>query len=794
MRTRLLILAAMFGSAACLVAQAQSPTITGLANNATTFISSNVIAPGEEVNILGTNLGDVASVGCGTATGFTTTCGGVSVTVAGKAAGVRNEGASQVVIQVPVDAPLGGGQLVLTRATGGQNLVSQPFNVNVVAYTPELYISAGNPANVTFAQCFNTSNVQISATNPAAPGSTVRCLGNGFGVTNPVAPTGTITPTPLPAVVAPVTVTVGGQNATGISATLAPSSYPVGEDQVVFTVPLHLFAGYQPLVVSVGGFETVVPYELPIAVAGPNVSSVVNGASYITPGLPNAGIAQGAIFVVFGSGIGPANLTFAARAFQSATLSNTSVSVTVAGTTVNALMYYTSDGQLAALLPSNTPTGTGSFTVTYNGQDSNAAPITVVANNLGIFTIGSDGQGPGIVSYPDYSLVSAAKDAQCGGPNTYCGAANPGDTLILWATGLGPVNGSDASGAGLSQNMPDIPLTVWLGGVQAPVTYQGRSGCCIGEDQIVFTVPNNVPTGCAVPLLVQIDNQISNNTVMPVAIGSRNCTATNPALASVNVEQAVTAGPVAFANISLSKDPNSGGTGYQDDAQFQFAKILTYNPGSQPFFASYVDDQPLGTCIVFNNLQNNSINPPITGFANLDAGSSFTVMGPNGSVPVTGTPGQFNATLSAAGTFLVPGVYTIIGAGGADVGPFTATVTIPASPTLTSPLTNNFTVTRSNGMTVNWTGNGATGDVVIQVSGATDNTFTNGASAICRAPASAGTFTIPPYALLTLPGGNFGALNFVEVTPSVPFTAKGLNVGIFQTSGAPTGPSGFTIR
>jgi uncharacterized protein (TIGR03437 family) len=529
-------------------------------------------------------------------------------------------------------------------------------------------------------------------------------------------------------------------------------------------------------------------------ITSPSVTAVVNGASYITLGLPNAGIAQGAIFVVFGSDLGPANISFAPAPFQSTTLSNTSVSVKVGGTTVNALMYYTSAGQVAALLPSNTPTGTGAITVAYNGQTSSPVPIAVVANNLGIFTISSDGQGAGIVTYPDYSLVSASMGANCGGPNTTCGAANPGDTLILWATGLGPVSGNDASGAGLGQNMPNIPLTVWLGGVQAPVTYQGRSGCCIGEDQIVFKVPNNVPTGCAVPLLVQIGNEISNNTVMPVANGSRSCTPTNPALASVNVEQAVNAGPVTFSNIYLVKNQNSNGPGYQDNAQFQFAKILTYNPGSQPFFASYVDDQPLGTCIVFNNLQNSSNNPPVAGFANLDAGSSFTVTGPNGSVPVTGTPGKFSATLNAAGAFLVPGAYTITGKGGADVGPFTATATIPASPTLVSPLTNNFTVTRSSGMTVDWTGNGSTGNVSIQVAGATDNTYTNGANAVCTAPASAGTFTIPSYALLPLPAGNFGALDFQELTAEVPFTAPGLNVGILQTAGAITGPAGFTLK
>jgi uncharacterized protein (TIGR03437 family) len=788
MRTRPLILAAMAASAACLVAQAQTPTITGIANNATPGIVSNAIAPGELVDINGSNLGNAPSVGCGSPTGFTTACGGVSVTVAGKAAGVRNAGASQVIIEVPVDAPAGNGQLVVTRATGGQNLVSQPFAIDVVSYAPQLFPYVVNGV-VLAADCFNAANSQLSSANPAAPGDVVKCLGTGFGATNPVVPTGTIPPTPLPAVVGTVTVTLAGKNATVASATL--QGPVVGEDQVVFVVPQGTPGGNQQIVASVGGVNARA-YEFPVA--GPMISAVVNAASYITPGLPNAGIAQGAIFVVFGSGLGPANISFAPKAFQSTTLSNTSLAVTVGGTTVNALMYYTSAGQVAALLPSNTPTGTGTVTASYNGQPSSPAPITVVANNLGIFSIGSDGQGPGIVTYPDYSLVSAAKAAQCGGPNTTCGAANPGDTLILWATGLGPVSGNDASGAGLGQNMPNIPLTVWLGGVQAPVVYQGRSGCCIGEDQIVFTVPNNVPTGCAVPLLIQIGNQISNNTVMPVANGSRNCTLNNPALASVNVEQAVTAGPVAFADISLSKDPNSGGTGYQDDAHFQFAKALTYTPGSQPFFDSYVDDQPLGTCIVFNNLDNNSINPPFGSLGNLDAGSSFTVTGPNGSVPVTGTPGRFNATLSAAGAFLVPGAYTITGTGGADVGPFTATATIPAFPTLVSPLATNFTVTRSSGMTVNWSGNGSTGNVLIQVSGATDNTFATGANAVCMAPASAGTFTVPPYALLTLPAGNFGALSFQQLTAAVPFTASGLNVGIFQASSAPSGPSGFTIR
>jgi uncharacterized protein (TIGR03437 family) len=532
----------------------------------------------------------------------------------------------------------------------------------------------------------------------------------------------------------------------------------------------------------------------------PTISSVVNAASNILPGLPNAGIAQGAIFLVYGTGLGPANIAIAQNAFQSTSLSDTSVAVTVNGTTVNALMYYTSVGQVSALLPSNTPTGTGTITVTYNGRTGDPAPITVVPNNVGIFTIGSNGQGPGIVTYADYSLVSPTKAANCGGPNTTCGAANPGDTLILWATGLGPVSGSDASGAGLGQNMPTIPLQLWLGGVQAPVVYQGRSGCCIGEDQIVFTVPNNVPTGCAVPLLIQIGNQISNAAIMPVAAsGSRSCTGINPAVATAaNAEQLVAAGPVNYGNIRVSRDPGPPTTPpsvtYADNAKFQFLKVLSLAGGTAPFVASYLDDQPLGTCNVYNSLNPVSHSGLQGVTAAADAGSSFTITGPNGSKVLAGTPGQFDATISAAGTFLSPGAYTLSGVGGTDIHAFTAPFNIPAVPVLTSPANLNLpSVTRSGGLTVTWTGGASDAYVQIQVQGPTDKTNTSGATTICNVAASAGTFTIPPYALLALPASSVGGFQFQQQTEAA-LTATGLDLGVIQTSNAATFIGGVTLR
>ncbi|HUK16092.1 MAG TPA: hypothetical protein VLW65_06735 [Bryobacteraceae bacterium] len=141
------------------------------------------------------------------------------------------------------------------------------------------------------------------------------------------------------------------------------------------------------------------------------------------------------------------------------------------------------------------------------------------------------------------------------------------------------------------------------------------------EDQIVFTVPNSVPVGCAVPLAIQIGNQISNTTVMPVANGSRTCTLVNAAGAAIGtqqIEQLVTAGPVTFTSAHLDHFADGNGT-FEDDAKFEFLKS--------------------------------------TGYV-LDAGSTYTVTGPKGSMtlPVNGAKAvAFNMT----GAFLVPGTFTI---------------------------------------------------------------------------------------------------------------------------------------
>jgi hypothetical protein len=295
--------------------------------------------------------------------------------------------------------------------------------------------------------------------------------------------------------------------------------------------------------------------------------------------------------------------------------------------------------------------------------------------------------------------------------------------------------------------------------------------------------------------VVQINGRISNTTLLPVANGSRTCTANNPA---VNAQQLSTTSSFTVGVPELDHLLNNTNSGFVDQAQFNFIQASGVPAVSQADLAVYLDDPPIGTCMTVVGLRtpSDAFFSSLT-LAPLDAGSTFTVTGPKGSMTVTANTGD-RPTLSAAGTFLVPGNYTITGSGGKDVGAFTANITIPVSPTLTSPTSpSGLTVMRSQGMPVSWNSNGTTGHVeLVLVSNFNANVQ---AKAVCEVPASAGSFTIPPYVLLALPPGNFTNFyfqpgDFGGPATTAAFTASGLNAGLAQTFVDDAGFGGFTLQ
>ena len=521
-------------------------------------------------------------------------------------------------------------------------------------------------------------------------------------------------------------------------------------------------------------------------------NGVVNAASFAGPGMPNSPIAQGAIFNVFGSGMGPATLVQSSGFPVPTSLAGTSMTVTVGSVTVKPLILYTSDAQIAAVLPSSTPVGTASLVVTYNGQSSAAALYSVVANSFGIFTLNSAGTGPGIIT--DASKKVNGIDTVV----TKTTAMNPGDVGIIWGTGLGPVTGDESAGA-LPGDMPLVPVQVYVGGQPASITYRGRSGCCSGLDQIAFVVPTGI-LGCNVPVQVKISSIVSNFPSIAVASSGNVCSDPNSlspadqtrlsAIGSVSVGSLT----LTRTNISLPLPPPLPSVSNTSDIGAGLFEKFTYAQYS--VFQNPTNYTLPGTCTVFDYTGTTATYIDPTQPAILDAGTALTVNGPNGTASLvkgSSTGLQYSKTLgnvtvglpSTQPLYLDKGAYTVTGAGGPGVGAFSASIALPGPIVWTNEAATT-TVTRSQGQTLTWTGGDPTGNVLI-LGFSTVQGANAGREFLCVAPASTGTFTVPSSVLLALPTSTStavptsaaavtGALG-VGYSKSNTFTAPGIDFG-----------------
>jgi uncharacterized protein (TIGR03437 family) len=237
------------------------------------------------------------------------------------------------------------------------------------------------------------------------------------------------------------------------------------------------------------------------AAAQLTITSVTNAGSRLGATSPSTGIAQGAVFVVAARAVGPAELLQASFPLPTTEgLGGVTIQATVGGATVDCIMVYVAPNEVAAILPSQTPLGTGTITVTRNGVSA-TAPIKVVASAFGIFTQRLGFAGPALafnVSPDDGSIA----------PNTGQQSAQAGQDVVINGTGLGAIT-SDETQPGVA-DVPDTAATiqVFVGVKRAMLVSAGRGVCCDGLDPsyrmpqgiaawdvIRFTVPDGI-AGC----------------------------------------------------------------------------------------------------------------------------------------------------------------------------------------------------------------------------------------------------------------------------------------------------------
>jgi len=502
----------------------------------------------------------------------------------------------------------------------------------------------------------------------------------------------------------------------------------------------------------------------PIITGGP-----VNAAGYMLNGLPNSGIAQGSIFILFGSEMGPGELLQVSAFPIPKDLGGTSIKVTVGAITVDCLILYTLNRQVAAILPSNTPLGNGTVRVTFNGQTSGPAPIQVVQRRLGVFTRNAAGSGPAIIQ----NFTTETNQLPV---NSILNAATPGQVEVLWGTGIGPAAGDEAIGP-VPGDMPGLPIEVFVGGQQAAVTYRGRSGCCAGIDQIVFTVPQGVQ-GCYVSVAVLIGGVMSNSTTMAIAPQRGPCS--DPIhLNSADITQLQGGGNLNLAEITLlriaGKLSVAGQGPIEGNADIGQAEFKSVNASDLLASMGIPESPSLGSCTLlqfqyesfFNSVFGDGGNPIPE--QSIDAGPVLNVSGPRGSKQIPRSSpqsvGNYEARLGGieiggptSPDYLDPGTYTFDnGAGGAAVGPFNTQLILPSNLLWTNRDTLPAVIPRSQPLHVTWSGADNSAEFVIILGSSANPASGSAVSFSCAVNAGLGTFIVPARILSALPASGQAA-------------------------------------
>lgn len=491
------------------------------------------------------------------------------------------------------------------------------------------------------------------------------------------------------------------------------------------------------------------------------------------------GIAPGSMFIVKGNFAAPVGLKLAPlplpTSFNGISLSLVPDSGSVANP-IQPYIYYifgaqqVTSNQLAAVMPSSTPPGRYTLRLTTGSETASAAAL-VVATKFRLLANNQNGYSTAVVQDQNYNRV------------LFTAPAHPGDILILWGLGLGPISAADNVAPGPINLQSKLDVHAAVGGIDAPVLYAGRAPAFPGIDQINIVVPPNAPTGCNVALGIIAAGQPSNPVTVPIARpGAAACS--HPYLTSAQLgelERGRTFRTGQF-HFMIYSEP------YRDIPFVQIHSALGFFNEYAAEHAGAISPASVapGRCVGFQGSPY-GIGPGYASRLFLDAplddsyyaGEVTVSGGALPSVPLTGGNAYYYRLFSAfredtdahvsgtAGQRFTVGAQILEGPGSSDIGPFQASLQLPQV-LVWSNRSEIVNIPRSVPLTLNWSGGSPRDPVFIQGATGTDdsvNTF------LCVAPAGATSFTVPPAVLQTLPAMP-GFLRVAAFGPGVAFPAS----------------------
>jgi len=237
-----------------------------------------------------------------------------------------------------------------------------------------------------------------------------------------------------------------------------------------------------------------------------NPQGIFNAASFAPAGNP---VSPGEFVTIYGSGF--ATQSAAAKLPFPSTLAGVQVLVN----TQPAPLYRVDAtlNRIDMIVPYEVTGSTATFVIVgSNGTKSNSVDVPLTNTAPGIFSINSNGIGPGAVLHGDFSVVSTTSPA------------HPGEEVQVFLTGLGAVTPAVKDGMPAPTSAPlavtNGPVGAYVGGAAAAVVFQGLAPGFAGLYQVNVQIPGNVelPTNSdAVPLAIQTGTAFSDLVDIAVA-------------------------------------------------------------------------------------------------------------------------------------------------------------------------------------------------------------------------------------------------------------------------------------
>lgn len=236
-----------------------------------------------------------------------------------------------------------------------------------------------------------------------------------------------------------------------------------------------------------------------VAIASQGVVSAANFRSIVSPG---------SIATIFGGGF-----TGETQSAQGTPLPLELNGVTVAIGGVRAPLLYVSPTQLNVQVPWAAETAcNASRRIEVTVQSANGPAHSSVRCSI---------EAPAIFRgvTPVRALASHADGTIVGPAGVDSSPAKPGETITLWATGLGPVMPAAKDGETSvdticwALSMPEVTI----GGISAAITFAGLAPGLVGVNQINVVVPADVSPGGAVTLSVKVGNNADVGTTISIA-------------------------------------------------------------------------------------------------------------------------------------------------------------------------------------------------------------------------------------------------------------------------------------